>query len=201
MQEHPTMTINTICHQLNRGYHTAIAQGLRSNTKLLEKARRVTSAWRYNNPYPVSFVKERTTLLDEPVSSIRNTLVRRYGNVERLRGVSPFAILPATVWSKTQVEQLWRLVAHHAMRVVEHFEYPLHATPILERPQNRLGFTGDQTIVVSGRVLLRAQNAAILDSRRAKGLQLDKQGSGECWPSGQPCARTIGKSETMEESA
>ena len=37
---------------------------------------------------------------------------------------------------------------------------------------------------------------------KAKGVQLDKQGSGERWPSGRPCARTSAISiETTEEGA
>ena len=132
-----------IADRLNSAYHRILAHTLAQQGNVLAQARSVVDAWSYNNRYPPAFVSHWKALLDGPLSVLQRAIARRDLVGQQLRGSSPFALVPFPIWSKEQVERLWRFVACYAMRTVEHFEYPLYAEHLkrLSRQDRMLRFS------------------------------------------------------------
>lgn len=121
------MSVSAISSRLNRAYHRIAARALARNGPLLCEARSVTEAWRRSNPYPPAFVTEWTELLAKPLPVIRQTVVGRNRQGERLRSSSPFVFIPSTILCQPVVERLWRFIAFNAMRILERSEYDAFA--------------------------------------------------------------------------
>lgn len=116
------MPVSAISSRLNRAYHRIAARALSRNGQLVCEARAVTEAWRRSNPYPPAFVTEWADLLSKPLPIIRQTVVGRNQEGERLRSSSPFVFIPSAILCQPLVERLWRFIAFSAMRILERSE-------------------------------------------------------------------------------
>lgn len=123
--------------RLSLAYHRVAARALRADTALLEGARGVVFAWLAANSRPAGFVVSWQRLLEASEVTVSRQIIRRNPEAERLRGCSPFALVPSWPLTGKQARRLWRMGALHPMRVLARSEYGDYASHL-----KRLGRKG-----------------------------------------------------------
>jgi GNAT superfamily N-acetyltransferase len=118
-----TMWREAASGRINLAHHRIVARALRRDARLLEEARGVIEAWFAGNAYPPSFAKEWRRLLSAPASVVGEEISRHTPEAERLRGSSPFALIPSRLLTREQVQRFWRMSAFYAIRVLQPSEY------------------------------------------------------------------------------
>jgi GNAT superfamily N-acetyltransferase len=109
--------------RLNLAHHRVVARALGADAALIDEGRAVVDAWASGNPWPPAYVDEWRRLLASPVGEVRREIVHRTAGAERLRGCSPFALIPSRLLTHQQVRRFWRMGTARATRVLEPRQY------------------------------------------------------------------------------
>lgn len=108
-------------------HHRLVAGELRQGTGLVDEAKAVVQVWK-GAAFRPTFVAEWDGLLSAPVAVVRREIVRTTPEAERLRGTSPFALIPRQFLSSARIRKLWLSAAGHAIRILQPSEYGQYAT-------------------------------------------------------------------------
>lgn len=109
--------------RLNLAHHRVVARALRADPTLIDEARAVVDAWSRDNSSPPAYVEEWRRLVYSSVETVCEKIVHQAAESERLRGCSPFALIPSRLLTREQVHRLWRMAAFHATRTLHPSEY------------------------------------------------------------------------------
>lgn len=133
--------------RINLAHHRIVARALKADPDVIDRARAVVDTWSRGTPHPPAFVKEWRQVLACPVEVVRREIVHHTPQADRLRGSSPFALIPSWFLTREQVRRFWRMVAFYAMRILQPSEYGDYAAHLkaLDRKDRVLRFCGPMT--------------------------------------------------------
>jgi GNAT superfamily N-acetyltransferase len=136
------MTGEAANRRINLAHHRIVARALKGTPELIDEARAVVDTWSSGAPYPPAFVKEWRHALALPADAIRREIVRHTPQADRLRGCSPFALIPSWLLTLKQVRRFWRMSTFYAMRLLRPSEYADYAAHLkrLDRKDRILRF-------------------------------------------------------------
>jgi hypothetical protein len=87
----PTMDLHRLAEERSVAYHRAIAEKLRHQPEIVEKARRRVQEWTDSRAEPPFYARKWAEILASDVSTIAAFLVERSELADELRQSTPFA--------------------------------------------------------------------------------------------------------------
>ncbi len=100
-------------------HHRLVGRALRDDPALSEQARGIVDAWESAGGGDLAFVEDWRLCLQRPVDELVRLICSRSQRSERLRGSSPFALIPSRFLTRQQAHRFWNAAAFHATFVLE----------------------------------------------------------------------------------